>query len=113
MPAAKPSCNCVRRKCPSIRPCPAPPVRAGAARVEMIATGMRIGWVLLITLVLVLRQVRAWMSRASEIEISYLGGAMVRVMPGTSVLEASRMNGIAHYSICGVTGAVRPAGCAS
>ena len=78
--------------------------RAGAARVEMIATGLRIGWVLLIALVLVLRQVRAWMSRACEIEISYLGGAMVRVMPGTSVLEASRMNGIAHYSICGGNG---------
>jgi adenylate cyclase len=29
---------------------------------------------------------------------------MVRVAPGTSVLEASRMNGIAHYSICGGNG---------
>jgi len=44
------------------------------------------------------------MARGAEIEISYLGGAMVRVGPGTSVLEASRMNGIAHYSICGGNG---------
>ena len=78
--------------------------REGGAKMEMIASGLRISWVLLIALVLVLRQVRAWMSRAGEIEISYLGGAMVRVAPGTSVLEASRMNGIAHYSICGGNG---------
>ena len=87
-------------------PMPAGPVgdRAGATRIDMITTALRIGWVLLIALVLVLRQIRAWMSRGGEIEISYLGGAMVRVGPGTSVLEASRMNGIAHYSICGGNG---------
>ena len=87
-------------------PMPAGPVgdRAGAARIEMIATALRIGWVFLIALVLVLRQVRAWMARGAEIEISYLGGAMVRVGPGTSVLEASRLNGIAHYSVCGGNG---------
>lgn len=76
----------------------------GGRHIAMLSNGLRIGWVLLIALVLVLRQLRAWMSRAGEIEISYLGGAMVRVAPGTSVLEASRMNGIAHYSICGGNG---------
>lgn len=78
--------------------------REGAARIQMLSNGLRIGWVLLIALVLVLRQLRAWLARAGEVEISYLGGAMVRVAPGTSVLEASRMNGIAHYSICGGNG---------
>ena len=78
--------------------------REGGAKIAMLSNVLRIGWVLLIALVLVLRQLRAWLSRAGEIEISYLGGAMVRVAPGTSVLEASRMNGIAHYSICGGNG---------
>lgn len=83
---------------------PAPGSGAGAARIDMMSNLLRICWVLLIALVLVLRQLRAWWSRAGEVEISYLGGAMVRVAPGTSVLEASRMNDIAHYSICGGNG---------
>ena len=70
----------------------------------MIATALRIGWVFLD---------RAGAGPAAgpgvdgarrEIEISYLGGAMVRVGPGTSVLEASRLNGIAHYSVCSGNG---------
>lgn len=87
---------------PSLRP--APESYGGGAKIAMISTAMRSGWVLLIALVLIGRQVRTLFERAASVEILYLGGATVRVTPGTSVLEASRMNGIGHYSVCGGNG---------
>ncbi|SMO65948.1 adenylate cyclase [Paracoccus laeviglucosivorans] len=89
---------------------PHPPMRpmpesyGGGNMIAMVATAMRSGWVMLIAVVLILRQIRALLARAGSVEISYLGGALVRVAPGTSVLEASRINGIAHYSVCGGNG---------
>jgi adenylate cyclase len=42
--------------------------------------------------------------RGQAIEIAYPSGQLVRVAPGTSVLEASRMAGIPHASLCGGRG---------
>ena len=38
---------------------------------------------------------------ASKLSINYLGGPTIRVAPGSTLLEYSRMNGIPHASICG------------
>jgi adenylate cyclase len=55
--------------------------------------------------VLLARLVRTlWERRHGLVRISYPDGRIVEVMPGTSVLEASRMAGIPHAHICGGRG---------
>jgi adenylate cyclase len=47
---------------------------------------------------------RAWRRRHGVVRIGYADGRWVEVTPGTSVLEASRMAGIPHASVCGGRG---------
>ena len=47
---------------------------------------------------------RAWRRRHGVVRIGYSDGRYVEVTPGTSVLEASRMAGIPHASVCGGRG---------
>ena len=42
--------------------------------------------------------------RQSNIEVSFSGGEKVRVSPGSTILEASRLAGISHAAICGGNG---------
>jgi len=44
---------------------------------------------------------RAWRRRHGVVRIGYPDGRFVEVTPGTSVLEASRIAGIPHASVCG------------
>ncbi|MDX5356438.1 MAG: adenylate/guanylate cyclase domain-containing protein [Rhodobacterales bacterium] len=74
------------------------------AQLGMIITSMRGGYVMLIVLTLLARQIRLARQSLSAITIRYEHGAVARVAPGTSILEASRMNGIPHYAICGGNG---------
>ena len=61
-----------------------------------------IGLGTVLILVLVAREVRHRLeSRRHRVRVRYPGGREVRIAPGTSVLEASRANGIAHASVCG------------
>ncbi len=55
-------------------------------------------------LVLLLRTVRYFRQRESHILITYSHGALVHVPRGTSILEASRVGHIDHYSVCGGKG---------
>ncbi len=55
-------------------------------------------------LVVILRSVRSLRRNVPEISITYAHGAQVRVPRGTSILEASRIGRIDHYSICGGKG---------
>lgn len=48
-----------------------------------------------------LRRRREW---RNTVEIRYEGGELVRIPKGHSVLEASRVGGIPHYSVCGGKG---------
>jgi adenylate cyclase len=57
-----------------------------------------------IMLVFVLRGARSWRQRSTAIEIRYEHGAQARVPAGLSILEASRLAGIPHYSVCGGKG---------
>ena len=60
---------------------------------------------LLIALTLFARKVRWFiLSHKGIIAITYPNGQRVAVLPGTSILEASRQAGIAHASICGGRG---------
>src|SRR6516225_7951788 len=47
---------------------------------------------------------RAWRRRRGLVRIGYPDGRVVEVIPGTSVLEASRLAGIPHASVCGGRG---------
>ena len=47
---------------------------------------------------------RVWQRRRGLVRIGYPDGRFVEVMPGTSVLEASRLAGIPHAHVCGGRG---------
>ena len=47
---------------------------------------------------------RIWQRRRGLVRIGYPDGRVVEVTPGTSVLEASRLAGIPHASVCGGRG---------
>jgi adenylate cyclase len=47
---------------------------------------------------------RTWQRRRGLVRIGYPDGRIVEVAPGTSVLEASRLAGIPHASVCGGRG---------
>jgi adenylate cyclase len=47
---------------------------------------------------------RTWQGRHGLVRIGYPDGRIVEVTPGTSVLEASRLAGIPHASVCGGRG---------
>ena len=47
---------------------------------------------------------RIWQRRHGLVRIGYPDGRIVEVTPGTSVLEASRVAGIPHASVCGGRG---------
>src|SRR5690242_10117375 len=59
----------------------------------------------MIVAVLLARLVRrTWRRRHGPVRIRYPDGRIVEVTPGTSVLEASRLAGIPHASVCGGRG---------
>ena len=47
---------------------------------------------------------RAWRRRRGLVRVGYPDGRVVEIIPGTSVLEASRLAGIPHASVCGGRG---------
>jgi adenylate cyclase len=51
-----------------------------------------------------MRGKRRWSERAHQIAIRYPGGETIEVPRGFTVLEASRLGGIPHYSVCGGKG---------
>ncbi|MDM9625289.1 adenylate/guanylate cyclase domain-containing protein [Rhizobium sp. S152] len=55
-------------------------------------------------LVIAARGRRRWKERVDQITVSYQGGDAIRVPRGFTVLEASRVGGIPHYSVCGGKG---------
>jgi adenylate cyclase len=47
---------------------------------------------------------RKWRERAHQVSIRYPGGETIEVPRGFTVLEASRLGGLPHYSVCGGKG---------
>ncbi|ESZ58075.1 hypothetical protein X727_32150, partial [Mesorhizobium sp. L103C119B0] len=77
--------------------------RALAAK-ERMDSSIYAGFAGLIVLVLAARIVRDRIERRNLIEVRYAGGRKVRIPRGYSVLDASRLGGIAHYAVCGGRG---------
>ena len=71
---------------------------------ERIDRAIYFGFVAIVAAVLAARLVRDRIERRNLIEVDYPGGQMVRVPKGYSVLDASRLGGIPHYSVCGGRG---------
>ncbi|MBK3801715.1 2Fe-2S iron-sulfur cluster binding domain-containing protein [Azospirillum brasilense] len=88
------------------RPPPAgTPEAENRAALAAISGGVFNTYVLLLVGTLGMRQYRNWRARAtSPVRIAYPGGRTVTVPRGTSVLEASRANGIPHTALCGGRG---------
>jgi adenylate cyclase len=81
---------------------PSPEAASVLDKITRILTRVFVGAV---ATVLVARLVRrAWQRRRGLVRIGYPDGRFVEVMPGTSVLEASRLAGIPHAHVCGGRG---------
>ena len=81
------------------------PLAENRAALAALSGGVFNAYVLLLVGTLSLRQFRNWRGRAtSPVRIAYPGGRTVTVPRGTTVLEASRANGIPHTALCGGRG---------
>lgn len=78
----------------------------GSARASLIATREWLlqGYILILALVLLARLARQLHQRRHRIQITYPNGVIASVTRGLTVLEASRLWGIPHTSICGGRG---------
>jgi len=72
--------------------------------LEHVARRLAAAYVLVLAGVLVARAVRLRLERARSVRIAYPGGREVTVPIGFTVLEASRLHGIPHASVCGGRG---------
>ena len=81
------------------------PAGADAAFLERMVVGLRFGFLAALVAVLAARIVRSrWERRRGVIRMTYPSGRVVEILHGVSALEASRMAGIPHASVCGGRG---------
>jgi len=78
---------------------------ADAAFLDQMVVWVRYGFVAALLGVLAARLVRwQWQRRRGVVRLTYPSGRVVQIVRGVSVLEASRMAGIPHASVCGGRG---------
>jgi len=78
---------------------------ADAAFLDQMVVWVRYGFVTALLAVLAARLVRwQWQRRRGVVRLTYPSGRVVQIVRGVSVLEASRMVGIPHASVCGGRG---------
>ncbi len=81
---------------------PFPLTREMTAWSDPLIFALQRGFLVLLALVAVVLVVRALIRRfGGNVEIAYPGDRSVRVAPGSTLLEVSRMNGIPHADVCG------------
>ncbi len=80
------------------------PDAAGVAQLYGIRDGFILGFLGLLFVTLLARAARTWLIRRRAVTISYPEGRSVEIQPGTTILEASRIAGIPHASVCGGRG---------
>lgn len=80
------------------------PDEQAVATLYAIERWTLIGFAVAIGVALTARGARSWVLSHRTIAIAYPDGRRVEIQPGTTVLEASRMAGIPHASICGGRG---------
>jgi adenylate cyclase len=81
---------------------PSPEAARALAHITDVLTWIFAGAVVAVLLARLVR--RAWQRRRGLVRIRYPDGRSVEVVPGTSVLEASRLAGIPHAHVCGGRG---------
>ena len=75
------------------------------ATIDELVAWVRAGFLGALIAVLVARILRwHWQRRRGVVRLTYPSGRVVEILPGLSVLEASRLNGIPHASVCGGRG---------
>jgi adenylate cyclase len=78
---------------------------ADAAVIDRMVVWVRYGFLASLLVVLAARVARwYWERRRGVIRLTYPSGRVVQIVRGVSVLEASRMAGIPHASVCGGRG---------
>jgi adenylate cyclase len=78
---------------------------ADAAVLDWMVVWVRYAFVAALLGVLAARMVRwHWQRRRGVVRLTYPSGRVVQIVRGVSVLEASRMAGIPHASVCGGRG---------
>lgn len=77
---------------------------AAQAQVAMIRAGLYGSFASSLLLVIGARTRRRWKERVDQITVHYQSGESIRVPRGFTVLEASRLGGLPHYSVCGGKG---------
>jgi adenylate cyclase len=78
---------------------------ADAAVIDQMVVWVRYGFLAALLAVLAARVARwYWERRRGVIRLTYPSGRVVQILNGVSVLEASRMAGIPHASVCGGRG---------
>jgi adenylate cyclase len=78
------------------------PDEAAAARLRAWHDGLRHTFLLLLGTALMVPVVRIVRRAAgARIEVTYRGGPTVRIAPGPTLLEISRMKSVPHASVCG------------
>ncbi len=81
------------------------PAPADAAFLDQLVVWVRYAFVAALLAVLAARVVRwYWQRRHGVVRLTYPSGRVVPIVRGVSVLEASRMAGIPHASVCGGRG---------
>jgi adenylate cyclase len=80
------------------------PGHAAVARIYHWANVGLIGYAVILVALLVLRHLRDLVNRHRAIRVAYPDGRTVRIQPGTTILEASRIGGLPHASVCGGRG---------
>ncbi|MEO1193427.1 MAG: adenylate/guanylate cyclase domain-containing protein [Pseudomonadota bacterium] len=82
-----------------------PPGEAAVDAIYDLERALLIGFAAALVLVLLARWLRHHLrDRSGQVTITYPGGKAVQVPAGTTILEASQLNGIAHASVCGGRG---------
>lgn len=73
-------------------------------KIATIRAGLYGSFSAALALVIMARARRRLKERANQVAVHYPGGETVRVPRGFTVLEASRLGGLPHYSVCGGKG---------
>jgi adenylate cyclase len=79
----------------------ATPTQEQVAYLYRLRDWLTLAFVLLVAGVFAARGLRSLATRRRAIAISYPDGKRVVIQPGTTLLEASRIGGIPHASVCG------------
>jgi adenylate cyclase len=73
-------------------------------QIALIRAGLYGSFSLALLSVVAARARRKWKERTDQITVHYPGGETIKVPRGFTVLEASRLGGLPHYSACGGKG---------